>query len=67
MIALSRKTILIALCLTAAAGTAYWWTGRYGDDASTGGGKGKRLGQEIPVRIAVARKQDVPVTIDPGP
>jgi multidrug efflux system membrane fusion protein len=64
MIALSRKTILIALCLTAAAGTAYWWTGRYGDDASTGGGKGKRLGQEIPVRIAAARTQDVPVTID---
>ena len=65
MIALSRKTILIALCLAAVAGAGYWWIGRYGDDASTGGGgKGKRLGQEIPVRIAVARTQDVPVTID---
>ena len=65
MIAVSRKTILIGLCLAAVAGAAYWWTGRYGDDASTGGvGKGKRLGQEIPVRIAVAQTQDVPVTID---
>ena len=65
LIALSRKTILIALCLAAVAGAGYWWTGRYGDDASGhGAGKGKRLGQEIPVRIAVARTQDVPVTID---
>jgi len=64
MIALSRKTILIGLCLAAVAGAGYWWAGRYGDDASGGAGKGKRLGQEIPVRIAVARAQDVPVTID---
>ncbi|MFY9656723.1 MAG: efflux RND transporter periplasmic adaptor subunit [Methylocystis sp.] len=65
MIALSRKTILIGLCLAAVAGAAYWWTGRYGDDASGHGeGKGRRLGQEVPVRVADARTQDVPVTID---
>ena len=65
MIAISRKTILIGLCLAVVAGAGYWWTGRYGDDASGHGeGKGKRLGQEIPVRIALARTQDVPVTID---
>ncbi len=66
MIAISRKTIIIGLCVTALAGAGYWWAGRYGDDdASTGGGgKHKRLGQEIPVRVAVARTQDVPVTID---
>jgi multidrug efflux system membrane fusion protein len=65
MIALSRKTILIGLCLAAVAGAAYWWTGRYGDDSSGHGeGRSRRLGQEIPVRVAVARAQDVPVTID---
>ncbi|ARN81521.1 efflux RND transporter periplasmic adaptor subunit [Methylocystis bryophila] len=65
MIAISRKTILIGLCICAVAGAGYWWAGRYGDDASPGGGgKGKRLGQEVPVRRAVARAEDVPVTID---
>jgi membrane fusion protein, multidrug efflux system len=65
MIALSRKTILIGLCLAAVAGAGYWWTGRYGDESSgERAGKGKRLGQEIPVRIVVAREQNVPVTID---
>jgi len=65
MIALSRKTILIGLCLAAVAGAAYWWSGRYGDDPSGHGeGRSRRLGQEIPVRVAVARAQDVPVTID---
>ncbi|HXZ15296.1 MAG TPA: efflux RND transporter periplasmic adaptor subunit, partial [Roseiarcus sp.] len=65
MIAISRKTILIGLCLAAVAGAGYWWTGRYGDDdARHGAGRGKRFGQEIPVRVAVARTQDVPVTID---
>ncbi len=66
MIALSRKTILIALCVAAVAGAGYWWAGRYGDDAASSGGAGRsrRHGEEIPVRIAVARTQDVPVTID---